>query len=153
MATSSTQTLQSLANDTGYQPGTLEKVVRLFKRLLEIANDRILSNRLVLKGGTALILFRPGVGRLSVDIDLNYMGALDRATMESERPAVDAALERLLASEGYVIRRKPHEHAGGKWLVRFTSALGGNAILEINANLLDIAPDIRTQIESMSMLT
>ena len=57
MATSSTQTLQSLANDTGYQPDTLEKVVRLLERLQEIANDRILSNRLVLKGGTALNLF------------------------------------------------------------------------------------------------
>ncbi|MCE2524341.1 MAG: nucleotidyl transferase AbiEii/AbiGii toxin family protein [Rhodobacteraceae bacterium] len=57
MATSSTQTLQSLANDTGYQPDTLEKVVRLLERLQEIANDRILSNRLVLKGGTALNLW------------------------------------------------------------------------------------------------
>ncbi len=60
--------------------------------------------------------------------------------MESERPAVNAALGRSLASEGYVIRRKPHEHAGGKWLVRFTSALGGNAILETDVNYMAHQP-------------
>jgi len=31
--------------------------------------------------------------------------------MEAERPAVDAALNRLLASQGYSIRRQPDEHA------------------------------------------
>jgi ABC-type uncharacterized transport system YnjBCD ATPase subunit len=33
--------------------------------------------------------------------------------MEAERPEVEAALNRLLASQGYVVRRRPDEHAGG----------------------------------------
>ena len=89
MAAPSAQTLQRLADDTGHQPGTLEKVLRLLDPLQEIAKDQVLSDRLVLKGGTALNLFHLGLDRLSVDIDLNYVGALDRAAMESERPAVD----------------------------------------------------------------
>src|SRR3546814_363848 len=130
MAAPSVQTLQRIADETGHQLGTLEKVLRLLDLLQEIARDSVLSERLVLKGGTALNVFHLDLDRLSVDIDLNYIGALDRAVMETERPTVDAALNRLLTSQGYAVRRQPDEHAGGKWLSRYSSALGGNATLE-----------------------
>ena len=52
----------------------------------EIAQDPVLSQRLALKGGTALNVFYLDLDRLSVDIDLNYVGALDLAAMERERP-------------------------------------------------------------------
>jgi predicted nucleotidyltransferase component of viral defense system len=140
MAAPSAQTLQRLAEETGHQAGTLEKVMRLLDLLQEIARDPVLSNRLVLKGGTALNVFHLGLDRLSVDIDLNYVGALDRAVMETERPAVDAALNRLLVSQGYSIRRQPDEHAGGKWIGRYASALGGNATLEVDVNYMARQP-------------
>ena len=111
MAPPTVQTLQRLAGETGYQPDTLEKVLRLLDLLDEIAGDPMLSERLVLKGGTALNVFHLDLDRLSVDIDLNYIGALDLTTMESERPHVDAAIDRLLASQGYAVRRRPTEHA------------------------------------------
>ncbi len=140
MAAPSAQTLQRLADETGHQAGTLEKVLRLLDLLQEIARDRVLADRLVLKGGTALNLFHLGLDRLSVDIDLNYVGALDRAAMEAERPDVDAALDRLLVSQGYGIRRRPDEPAGGKWLARYASALGGNATLEVDVNYMARQP-------------
>jgi hypothetical protein len=140
MAAPSAQTLQRIADETGHQLGTLEKVLRLLDLLQEIARDPDLSERLVLKGGTALNVFHLGLDRLSVDIDLNYIGALDRAVMETERPTVDAALNRLLASQGYSIRRQPDEHAGGKWLARYASALGGNATLELDVNYMARQP-------------
>ena len=124
MAAPSVQTLQRLADESGYQLGMLEKVLRLLDLLQEIAGDPILSDRLVLKGGTALNAFYLGLDRLSVDIDLNYVGALDRALMLSERPRVDAALIRLLESQGYGVRRRPEEHAGGKWLARVAHHVG-----------------------------
>ena len=140
MAPPSAWTLQRLADETGHQAGTLEKVLRLLDLLQEIARDRVLADRLVLKGGTALNLFHLGLDRLSVDIDLNYVGALDRAAMEAERPDVDAALDRLLTFQGYGIRRRPDQHAGGKWLARYASALGGNATLEIDINYMARQP-------------
>jgi hypothetical protein len=140
MAAPSVQTLQRVADETGHQPGTIEKVMRLLDMLEEIARDPVLSERLVLKGGTALNVFHLGLDRLSVDIDLNYVGALDRTAMEAERPTVDAALNRLLASQGYSIRRQPDEHAGGKWLSRYASALGGNATLELDVNYMARQP-------------
>lgn len=105
MAAPSIQTLQRIASETGYQADTVEKVMRLLDLLQEIARDRILSERLVLKGGTALNVFHLGLDRLSVDIDLNYIGALERAAMEAERPILEGSLNRLLASQGYAIRR------------------------------------------------
>jgi predicted nucleotidyltransferase component of viral defense system len=140
MALPSLQTLQRLANETAYQPGTLEKVLRLLDLLQEITRDPVLSDRLALKGGTALNLFHLGLDRLSVDIDLNYVGALARDRMEAERPELEAALNRLLLSQGYSVRRQPDEHAGGKWLTRYASALGGNAVLEIDINYMARQP-------------
>jgi hypothetical protein len=60
--------------------------------------------------------------------------------MEAERPEVDAALNRLLAARGYSVRRQPDAHAGGKWLLRYTSALGGNATLELDVNYMARQP-------------
>ncbi len=40
MAAPSDRTLQRLADETGHQPGTLEKVLRLLDMLQEIARDR-----------------------------------------------------------------------------------------------------------------
>ena len=71
MAAPSAQALLRLADETGHQASTLEKVLRLLDLLQEIARDPVLADRLVLKGGTALNLFHFGPDRLSVDIDLN----------------------------------------------------------------------------------
>lgn len=136
MAAPSRETLQSLASETGHQPGTLEKVLRLLDLLQEIAADDVLASRLALKGGTALNVFYLALDRLSVDIDVNYIGALDRAAMLGERPAVEGALNRLLAAQGYQVRRQPDEHAGGKWIARHASSLGGQGALEIDINFM-----------------
>ena len=141
MAAPSAQTIQRIASETGHQAGTIETVLRLLDLMQEIALDEVLAPRLVLKGGTALNMFHLGLDRLSVDIDLNYVGALDRAAMEAERPALEAALNRLLTAQGYAVRRQPDEHAGGKWLARYASALGGKgATLEVDVNYMARQP-------------
>ena len=140
MAPPTVQTLQRLAAVTGYRLDTLEKVLRLLELLDEIAQDPVLSQRLALKGGTALNVFYLDLDRLSVDIDLNYVGALDLAAMELERLEVDAAIDRLFASQGYGVRRWPTGHAGGKWLARYPSALGANASLELDLNYMAWQP-------------
>lgn len=136
MAAPSRETLQRIANETGHQPATLEKVLRLLDLLQEIGADNQLGNRFALKGGTALNVFHLALDRLSVDIDLNYVGALDRKTMLTERPELEETLGRLLASQGYQVRRQPVEHAGGKWIARHSSSLGGQGALEVDINFM-----------------
>ncbi|WP_455389460.1 nucleotidyl transferase AbiEii/AbiGii toxin family protein, partial [Petrachloros mirabilis] len=79
--------------------------------------------RLALKGGTALNLFYFDVPRLSVDIDLNYVGAADRETMLEDRPKLEEAVQAVCAREGFTVRRLPTDHAGGKWRMSYKSSL------------------------------
>lgn len=85
MAAPSAQTLQRISAETRLPAATLEKVLRLLDVLQAIAEDRDLKTRVALKGGTALNVFRLRLDRLSVDIDLNYVGAVDRAAMVADR--------------------------------------------------------------------
>lgn len=73
-----------------------------------------MKGKLALKGGTALNLFVFDVPRLSVDIDLNYVGAADRENMLAERPKIEQAVHAVFARQGLTVRRMPTEHAGGK---------------------------------------
>ena len=79
MAAPSAQTLQRLAGDTGHQPGTLEKVLRLLDLLQEISQDPTLSDRLALKGGTALNLFS-----LTASERAFLDGMLDRGEIDAD---------------------------------------------------------------------
>jgi predicted nucleotidyltransferase component of viral defense system len=121
---------------TGFRPEILEKVLHLLALLTDLFEHPFLRDRLALKGGTALNLFVFDVPRLSVDIDLNCVGSPERAEMLAERPRVEQALQGLLSLRGYRLRRIPEEHAGGKWYLRYPSALGGEANLELDLNFM-----------------
>jgi len=73
--TISQQRLMAEAAATGFRPEILEKVIHLLNLLEGFRAHPFLKNRCALKGGTALNLFLFDVPRLSVDIDLNYIGA------------------------------------------------------------------------------
>lgn len=77
--------VQYLAKTNGFRAEMLEKVIRLIELLNEIFAQDFLKNRLVLKEGTALNLFYFNLPCLSVDIDLNYIGSVDRGIMLEER--------------------------------------------------------------------
>jgi len=132
----SRERILSEAASTGFRPEVYEKVVHLLSLLQSIWSHPFLKNRLVLKGGTALNLFIFNLPRLSVDIDLNYIGALDRETMLAERPKLDSAIRAVCQREGFTIRQSPTEHAGGKWLLRYESVFGHGGNLAIDVNFM-----------------
>jgi predicted nucleotidyltransferase component of viral defense system len=99
-----------------------------------------LKDRLVLKGGTALNLFIFDVPRLSVDIDLNYVGAQDRDTMLKERVLIEQDLEAVFKREGFIIRRIPSKHAGGKWRLQYNSVLQQQGSLAVDLNFMFRVP-------------
>ena len=140
MALPTVETLLRAAARTGHAADIIEKVARLLDMLKEINGDPALAGRLALKGGTALNVFHLNLDRLSVDIDFNYVGALDREAMMNDRPGIEAAIDRLLFSGGYSVRRRPEAHGGGKWVARYASALGGNAVLELDVNYMERQP-------------
>ena len=130
----SREKLQAESRTTGFRAEVLEKVFQLLNLLELFHSHPFLKDRLALKGGTALNLFLFDLPRLSLDVDLNYIGAVEREKMEEERPRVEQAIRAVCAREGFNIVRLPGEHAGGKWQLRYASALteGGNLELDLN---------------------
>lgn len=121
---------------TGFRPEILEKVFQLLHLLKSFLSHPFLRDCLILKGGTALNLFYFDVPRLSVDIDLNYVGAVDRETMLQDRPRIEEAVQAVCSREGFTVRRQPSDHAGGKWSLRYESGLGQGGNLEVDLNFM-----------------
>ena len=132
----SSQELLREAAATGFQAEPLEKVVQLLDLLESLRSHPFLKERVVLKGGTALNLFIFKARRLSVDIDLNYIGAADRDVMLSERPKIEQAVQAVCGRLGMQVRRAPTEHAGGKWRLSYPNAWGRPGTLELDINFL-----------------
>lgn len=138
----SPERLATEAEATGFRPEILEKVIHLLELLEGIRDHPYIGTRLVLKGGTALNIFVFDLPRLSIDVDLNYVGSGERSVMIEERPQVEEALEAVLAQRGYAVVRRPNanEHAGGKWHLRYESAQGQGANLEMDLNYMYRVP-------------
>jgi hypothetical protein len=73
---------------------------------------------------------------LSVDIDLNYVGALQREAMLADRPKVEQAAQTVFSREGFITKRVPTEHAGGKWRLSYQSYTGQSGNLEVDLNFM-----------------
>ena len=132
----SSERLAAEAASTGFRPEMLEKVIHLLGLLEGLARHPYLRGRIALKGGTALNLFVFDLQRLSVDIDLNYIGAPDRETMLAERPKVEQAIAAVCGRQDFAIQRVPEDHAGGKWRLRYDSALGQGGNVEVDLNFM-----------------
>ena len=78
-----------IAESTGFRAEMIEKVIHLLNLLDKVNRHPMLKGKWVLKGGTALNLFVFDLPRLSVDIDLNYVGALEREALPARGQARD----------------------------------------------------------------
>ncbi len=132
--------LQREAAATGFGTEVLEKAIRLLELLETIRSHPFLKSRVVLKGGTALNLFIFDVPRLSVDIDLNYVGEIDGDDMTGERSRLNQAIVAVCGRLGMQTRRTPREHAGGKWRFAYTTVAGRPGTLELDVNFMFRTP-------------
>ncbi len=96
-----------IAASTGFRAEMIEKVLHLLNLLDQLNRHPMLKGKWVLKGGTALNLFVFDLPRLSVDIDLNYVGALEREAMLADRPKVEQAAQAVFSREGFTTKRVP----------------------------------------------
>lgn len=136
MLTSKEELLKT-AKKHGYKPEIFEKVYRLLSTLEQFMAVPYLKDRFVLKGGTALNLFCfDEIPRLSVDIDLNYIGSIDRETMLTEKILIQDAIYQILQQNQFELYRNPGYHAGGKMVWKYSSLLGQKGNLEIDLNYM-----------------
>ena len=97
-------------------------------------------------------IFVLNVSRLSVDIDLNYVGAVSRKAMLEERPRIEAAVQSVLRREGFTVRQVPKEHAGGKWSFPYASAFRSSGRLGLDLNRLAVVSRLQNLSSHQSQL-
>lgn len=124
-----------------FREDMLEKVVQLLNLLEALNGHPFLKGKFLLKGGTALNLFMLGVPRLSVDIDLNYIGQAEKAAMEAERPNLLEAMKAVFSREGLQLgSRTRDDHAGTAMEIRYGSSLVGSGNMKVDVNFLSRVP-------------
>jgi predicted nucleotidyltransferase component of viral defense system len=128
--------IQETAATHGFRPDAVEKMFRLLSLLETLRSNAFLRPRVALKGGTALNLFLFDVPRLSVDIDLNYVGSGDRDTMLAGKPKLEQAIQAACARDGLLVKRMPSEHAGGKWRLSYVNSACSSDRLEVDLNFM-----------------
>ncbi|WP_367361102.1 nucleotidyl transferase AbiEii/AbiGii toxin family protein [Syntrophus sp. (in: bacteria)] len=106
--------LRHCSNQTGYRIEPLEKVVR-WGMAADIKRHPLLGVVLALKGGTCLTHFGPPK-RLSVDLDYNYIGHLDRTDMLEARPVVEQAAVDLARAKVIVCNSQPTHSLDGSFI-------------------------------------
>lgn len=124
------------ARAEGFSERVVEKVLQLLGLLSALNSHPGLREKWALKGGTALNLFVLRHPRLSVDIDLNYIGALAREEMLADRSRVERAARAVFSREGFTVSRAPEEHAGVKWRLAYVSSKGQPSVLEVDLNYM-----------------
>ena len=134
MFTSSREQLEQFSGQTGFRPETLEKVIRLGALLKDINRHPLLSNALVLKGGTALNLFFGSPMRLSVDLDFNYIGDSSRERMLEDRPKVERAIITIAQGQNYQVQASKESHAGRKLYLSYINTMRTRDRVEVDLN-------------------
>ena len=123
----------------GFPPRTVEKVDRLLDLLEEMGEHPLLQGKLALHGGTAINLFMLSVPRLSVDIDVSYVGAVDREDMLAERPDIERGIQEIARSQGYSVTGNPGSHAGCTFVLNYRSKWGPDHV-KIDCVFLNRSP-------------
>lgn len=108
----------------GFSPRTVDKVERLLDLMEEMGRHPDLEGRLAMHGGTAINLFMLDAPRLSVDIDISYVGAVDRDETLAERPRVELGIEEVARYLGYDVPPTRSEHAGRTFMLRYRGDWG-----------------------------
>jgi predicted nucleotidyltransferase component of viral defense system len=127
-----------IAHERGFRAGPLETVFRLTQLLGQIS-DRF-GDELLLRGGTALNLLHLELPRLSVDIDLDFVGTADAEQAQLRRPELLAEIEALARAAGYEVAHERASYAMAHLRLPYVDADGRRALLKFDVNFLDRVP-------------
>lgn len=122
-----------------FDPRTVDKVERLLDLLEEMNTHPDLHGKLAMHGGTAINLFMMDVPRLSVDIDISYIGAIERDEMLAERPVIERGIEEVARHLGYDVPPTKSEHAGRTFMLRYLGGWGPDHV-KIDCVFLNRSP-------------
>ena len=135
----SKQYINEIAQKSGFLANNTEKVIRLLD-VLKFIDEELnrISHQLILKGGTAINLIYTNLTRLSVDIDLDYVGSLEKEQTLKYRERILESLDNYMLKEGYSVSSKSR---GSAILVSRTyayiNAYGNRDNIKVEINFID----------------
>lgn len=127
------------AQELNVQKQTLERVLRLMDVLEFINTDSYLKNKLALKGGTAINLTFYNYMRLSVDIDLDYIGSNDREQMMIDRNLIEKRLLNYTQESNMQYRndKTKKTHALDSFVFNYSNLFNATDIIKIEINYMN----------------
>jgi len=132
--------LEKQSSQTGFARDNLEKVWRLtviLKRIFETTN---LKDNFLLRGGTALNFIHSNIPRLSVDVDLDFIGTLDKNIMKTQQPGLLEAFNELGLALGYKVIPHNRGYAADLFILKYNSLWGLNTSIKIDLNWVNRKP-------------
>jgi len=141
------RTLDILSRETRFIRDVLEKVYRLTALLAELRRTPGLHGKLALKGGTALQSIHLGFRRLSVDLDFNYVGSLDRDAMERDRADMRFTLVRLFDQQGYELDDERAHHSEHSFILAYVNSAGNRDRIKFEINYSERLPALDLDVQ------
>ena len=132
--------ISSISEERDFLPSPVERMIRLFDVLEGFAGDEVMGSRMALVGGTALNAFHADLPRLSVDIDIHYMGAGGSVRIDDERPVFEHRALRIMEGKGYTLLRNPRSDTSGRWVFGYADVHGNETPLHIDVNYAQRPP-------------
>ena len=130
--------IEQYANETGFIKHYIEKVIRLLDVLQFIFSESSFKDKLLLKGGTAINLVHTNLKRLSVDIDLDYFGELDKDIVLKDRELLEKELDNYMIDNEYEISPNSRSSfALFSRIYRYRNAFGNIDTIKIDINFMD----------------
>lgn len=124
-----------LAQEYGFVRDTLEKVLRLTEILKYFNEHPLLSEHLLLKGGTAINLTVFNLPRLSVDIDMDYIPNDTREDMLAVREKIKDVIQDYMTREGYqLLSSSKFRHSLDGFHFRYVNTGGNLDMIKIELN-------------------
>jgi len=122
--------LQKLQRDTGFNPDLLEKTFHMTKILSGLFKDKRIGKDFALQGGTALNFIYLDIPRLSVDLDLNFIGSLEKKEMLARRKDIP-------------VTQRPSSYIMERYVLRYKKLSGLPDSIRLEFNFLERVPFIR----------
>lgn len=129
-----------LSAETDFNRDPLEKVYRLLELVRTMSSAPGIKGRLVLKGGTAIQFMYLGFRRLSVDVDLNYVGSIEKDVMEEDRARIADMLSRIFREYGYSFGPPRTHHSEEQFELSYTNSSGNKDRIKVEINYSERLP-------------
>ena len=131
----SKQDLDRLASETNFIRDNLEKAFRLCNILEYFGEHPLLSESLVLKGGTAINLMVFDLPRLSVDIDLDFAIPCNRERMLAMRGEINREIITYMSTQGYGLSPgTKNPHSLDSWVFYYRNVVNNKDNIKIEVN-------------------